>query len=273
MSSSLPLLIVSLLAANPTSDLAPRSRGPSNAERAKMGLLPRRAAPSRVTYLAEAARSRADRRDFPEASAPPVVIEATADAPAAPAEPPAAAAPAASAQLAAEQAAPPTPAAPPAQLAVEQAAPVPEAPPARGRAAPPARVLPSQDEEPTPVKAAAAQVAAQLAAPAAVAPPRVAPQLAPARVSREYATESAALVTQRFVDEEGRIVVRLLGPKATVLAERFDGDVRNLPVRWAGRGEHGEIVEIVEDAWGPIEVRRDPVGRFLFARTVELGEE
>ena len=45
MPSTLPLLIVSLLAANPQ-DAAPQRRAPTNAERAKMGLLPRRVAPS-----------------------------------------------------------------------------------------------------------------------------------------------------------------------------------------------------------------------------------
>jgi hypothetical protein len=260
MAASLPLLIVSLLAANPSPGAAPRSRGPSNAERAKMGLLPRRVTPSRVTYLAEAARSRADRRAFPESGAPPVVLEAPVVAEAAAEVPGPAEAPVVAIAPSASTGAP----------ALADAAPVPAASPIVGAEAPrAARVLPSQDEEPTPASPAAP---AQVAAPARSPPPAVAPPAPAPAPAPEYATETVALVTQRFVDGEGRIVVRLLGPKARVLSERFDGDVRALPVRWAGRTEHGEIVELVEDAWGPIEVRRDPVGRFLSARAVEEGE-
>ncbi|HYD39342.1 MAG TPA: hypothetical protein VEB43_00805 [Anaeromyxobacter sp.] len=257
MASSLPLLIVSLLAADPSPRVAPTARGPSNAERARMGLLPRRVAPSRVTYLAEAARSRADRCEFPDADAPPVVLDA-------PAVPDAVAGVAAPAETPVVAHAGPAPAAAPIIRA--------EAPRAQ-------RVLPSEDEEPVPQVTAPVQVTApaELAAPAEVtapvqmaAPAQVAaPAVASPPPEPEHATETVALVTQRFVDGEGRIVVRLLGPKAKILSERVDGDVRALPVRWAGRTDHGQIIELVEDAWGPIEVRRDPVGRFLSARAVD----
>ena len=75
-----------------------------------------------------------------------------------------------------------------------------------------------------------------------------------------------ALFGERWVDPEGRIVVRLIGPRRVVLSESTTGTVDELPVVWAWREDHGGIVQIVEDSWGAIEVRRDPVGRFLAAR-------
>lgn len=253
MAPTLPLLIVSLLAAGP--DTGARARSPSNAERAKKGLLPRRAAPSKVTYLAEAARTPSELREFPAPAEPPVVVgseTAKPDTEEAPAADTVAAAPEpvlvaeldpALVERAAAPAGPVAAPAEPVAAPVEPvAAPAPTwtAPPPPDRDPVPAARRPSADEEPEP---------------------------APTRQARPV-----ALFAERWVDREGRLVVRLLSPRRVVLSESVTGTVDELPVLWAGRGDNGEIVQIVEDSWGAIEVWRDPVGRFLAARTLPAYE-
>jgi hypothetical protein len=71
------------------------------------------------------------------------------------------------------------------------------------------------------------------------------------------------------VDQAGKVVVRVVGPGAAVLAERIVCSIADLPVLSSNRAEDGSVLQLVKDDWGVIEVRRDAVGRFLSARPIE----
>jgi hypothetical protein len=73
------------------------------------------------------------------------------------------------------------------------------------------------------------------------------------------------LIRERTVDAEGFMRIRLQDRSGRVLRERLIGHVSQLEVRSVQRTVDGEIAEALLDADGPIEVRRDPVGRFLWA--------
>lgn len=289
----------------------------ANADRAKVGLLPRRAARSRVSYLEGAAApgrvavtsafdalpgdppevhvleaaaepDRAGGTEEPVAGsgADPVGEQAVATQPfteggegaLAPAASAAAEqAPAASAQASPEAvtkaaAAPAAVAAPaPAGLAVapagESAVAAVEgaAPSPAGTAVAPveAAAVVQPGAEAAPASASGTTVGEAPSPIVAGAPP--APERTPAPVLRSAV---GAAMIEREIDAAGRIVVRVIGPRAAVLAVQEGGSVSELPVLSAARTKDGGVVERVEDDWGPIEVLRDAVGRFVSARSL-----
>jgi len=94
------------------------------------------------------------------------------------------------------------------------------------------------------------------AGPVQLPPPEgsVAPPLAAGTLSRERAVDAQGWLVERVRDGAGR-----------VLHERLLGHVVQLAVQSTRRAADGGIVQVVRDADGAIEVRRDPVGRFLSA--------
>jgi hypothetical protein len=125
--------------------------------------------------------------------------------------------------------------------------------------APAAPVVTAGEPPPVAPVEAAPRPASPVAAPAvaAVAPAAVAPEV---------------LVRERTVDGRGRIVARVVDGRGRVLKEQVVGAVTDLPLLATRRAEDGTVIEIVQDVWGALEVRRDPAGRFLSARPVDGAE-
>jgi hypothetical protein len=185
---------------------------PTNAERAKRGLLPRKGRPSRVTYLDEAARRRGEVRPLPALATAPVAVAADPEV--------------------REERAPRQP------VLVAAAEPAAEARSSVAMAAPP----------PSRAAAEAEEVAADRA--------------------RDERIGAEPVIVERAVDSAGRILEKRLGPDLAVLSVRVVGAIDELPVLSSDRAENGEIVERVRDRAGLLEVRRDPVGRFLAVRAL-----
>lgn len=270
MSPSLSVLVLSLVVGASPGD-ASLTRSPTNAERAKRGLLPRRSAPARVAYLDGAARHRGEVKEFPALAASHEALPlAAAPAPVAADGVDVAPAPERAVGTAAKRAAQRVPEASPAAAGIDDAA---ETSPAAGEGE-----TEAEDGE-TDAPVAAAEVEDEVdAAPApaevhsqsrAVRPPdAVRAQEEAADRARDAASASEAMLVERAVDGAGRIVERRLGRNLEVLSVRVLGTVDALPVLASERLADGDIVERVQDRDGPIEVRRDPVGRFRSARAL-----
>lgn len=309
---SLSPLLVSLIVAASVNPSGTSAAGPAaadratavratNVERAKMGLLPRRAVRSRVAYLDGATGPGKAAMMSPALDAQPVVavegdavqVVAAADlAPSPPAAPvvvasdaPSANDPAEKVVQAAKDDAPVEDAAPAREAAAttvaNDAAP---AAPGKDAAAPtvvakgtaPARDAgPKEDAAPAASPAVAvaippdARPAAQAPSPArAAAPSPAQPETSPAIAKADRAAPRVA-VLERVIDQAGEIVVRVVGQGEKVVGEKVVCSLDDLPVLSSTRAEDGNVVQLVQDDWGPIEVRRDPVGRFLSAKPVE----
>lgn len=293
MSSSLSVLVLIVIAAASPDTAAtqptPAARAPdalaaaraANGERAKMGLLPRRVARSRVTYLGGAAgpgkvavvSPALDVVPEPPGTAPdeaagatterePVIIAAV-DRESRPATPAAAitaavevAVPDAGVVRADAQESPSLAEADPAPaVAVQPSA---EADPAAPAEAAPG-APPSPDGDATQTLSPPDPVPAE--------PPPVQKEPSPAVGHTGGAEQSAVL--ERTIDQAGRLIVRAVGPGTIVREEQILGSIADLPVLSSRRAEDGSVVQLVQDERGSIEVRRDAVGRFVSARPLK----
>jgi hypothetical protein len=250
-----------------------------NVERAKMGLLPRRGARSRVSYLEGATSPRKVATASSAFDEQPItlVVEDLDEGASAGAVVPAVAAVAAAADAAGSAAsAADAPNQPPPTAATQ-----PPAADVAEDATPPAAAVVAQDQ--TPQTAAVVVQDATPPAAAVVAQDATPPAAANAAedVTRPPPTEvvevrtapagplAAAVAVERVIDADGEIIVRVLGPEAAVLGERAVGSLVDLPVLSSQREGDGSVLQTVKDEWGVIEVRRDPVGRFLSASPAE----
>lgn len=248
MSPSLSVLVLSLVVgASPWENLLSR-QPPTNAERAKRGLLPRRSTPSRVAYLDGAARRKGEVKEFPAggaSAARSAPIEVAASEASAVSEPSATASSAAASERVTASSAPE----PQAQVATPE--PADEAP----AVAPASRAVarsergaePAAKEPPTPAEVREEEAADR---------------------ARDAASASEAMVVERAVDARGWIVERRRRSDLAILSVRVVGSVDQLPVLASQRLADGDILERVEDRAGLLEVRRDPVGRFRSARAL-----
>jgi hypothetical protein len=78
----------------------------------------------------------------------------------------------------------------------------------------------------------------------------------------------AALVRERVVDDEGRLIERTVDGTGRVVAAEVTGTVAELELVSERRDDDGGIVQLVRDGERNLEVRRDPIGRFRSARPV-----
>lgn len=242
MSLSLPVLIL-LVAASPSQTSA-EPLTPTQAERAKRGLLPRKARPSRVTYLEGAARRRGEVRAFPELAAAPIVEEEGEDA-------------AASSE------------ATPVQAEAQQVAGV--GPEAKAEGVEKAEGVGDsegvvKDEGVAKVEGASGSGSGSVTGgnptmrwgdPAAEEA---------ADRARDDEAVSAAFVSERWVDGRGRVMERRMDRSLRVLSVRVVAMVDALPVLDSRRLADGRIADRVELEGTFLDVVRDPVGRFLTAR-------
>ncbi len=279
---SLSPLLVSLIVAASVNPSGTSAAGPAaadrataaranNVERAKMGLLPRRAVRSRVAYLDGATGPGKAAMMSPALDAQPVTVVVEDDAVQVVAAADLAPSPAAAPVVVASDA---PSANDPAEKVVQAAkddAPVEDAAPAKEAAA----TTVANDAAPAASPAVAvaippdARPAAQAPSPArAAAPSPAQPEASPAFAKANRAAPRVA-VLERVIDQAGEIVVRVVGQGEKVVGEKVVCSLDDLPVLSSTRAEDGNVVQLVEDDWGPIEVRRDPVGRFLSAKPVE----
>lgn len=279
MSPSLLALSLSLVAASPEPAAVSRVSTPADASaaslassRAKAGLLPRKAARSRVTYLAGAAIPDAATTSSPGGDPVPArsaivdagavevaVADADWDSDAdrngeaeengdaeSPTSEPRVAAPAGDVVRAPDgDVAPVVPLVHGAEVATTPATGAPTPNPA----------APKQPEQP-----AAAPTPARAATAASAGPGVPSPEAAP---------PAPAVAVERIVDAAGEVVVRVTGPDAKLIAERVVCSLGDLPVLSTRRADDGSVVQVVADEWGGVEVRRDAVGRFVSARPIE----